>query len=471
MPGPISAALPPIVSAAGLLLAVIAPWSFGDVAPAWQAGGLALAMLVLVATAAAPEAYAAILFFAGAAILGVAPPDTVFSGFHSGAFWLVLSGLVFGAAARHAGLADRLARQAAGVFGTSYAALIAGMVAAGVLLAFLVPAAVGRVALLVPIALALAERAGYDAGHPGRTGLVMAAALGTFFPPFGILPANVPNMILTGAAETLYDHHFGYGGWLALHFPVLGILKAVLLVVLLVRLFPAPPPREAGAREAGAREAGAMAPGVAADPRALGRLALILGATLALWATDWLHGLKPAWVGLSAAALILTPGLRLVPADFIRTGLPVGTLIFIAAMLSLGAVISAAGLGDAMGGVMIDLAGFEPGADALNVYKLGLISTVVGLLGSLHGTPAILTPLAARLAEATGLSLDTVLMTQALGFSTALLPYQSPPVIVALGLSGIGQGPAARAMIALGLAAMLLLWPLDLVWWTVLGRI
>ena len=62
MPGPISAALPPIVSAAGLLLAVIAPWIFGDVAPAWQAGGLALAMLVLVATAAAPEAYAAILF-------------------------------------------------------------------------------------------------------------------------------------------------------------------------------------------------------------------------------------------------------------------------------------------------------------------------------------------------------------------------------------------------------------------------
>ena len=49
MPGPISAALPPIVSAAGLLLAVIAPWIFGDVAPAWQAGGLALAMLVLVA--------------------------------------------------------------------------------------------------------------------------------------------------------------------------------------------------------------------------------------------------------------------------------------------------------------------------------------------------------------------------------------------------------------------------------------
>ncbi|WP_372054143.1 SLC13 family permease [Tistrella mobilis] len=457
----ISAALPPIVSAAGLLLAVIAPGIFGAAAPAWQAGGLALAMLVLVATAAAPEAYAAILFFAGAAILGVAPPDTVFSGFHSGAFWLVLSGLVFGAAARHAGLADRLARQAAGVFGTSYAALIAGMVAAGVLLAFLVPAAVGRVALLVPIALALAERAGYDAGHPGRTGLVMAAALGTFFPPFGILPANVPNMILTGAAETLYDHHFSYGGWLALHFPVLGILKAVLLVVLLVRLFPAPPPREAGA----------MAPGAAADPRALGRLALILGATLVLWATDWLHGLKPAWVGLSAAALILTPGLRLVPADFIRTGLPVGTLIFIAAMLSLGAVISAAGLGDAMGGVMIDLAGFEPGADAINVYKLGLISTAVGLLGSLHGTPAILTPLAGRLAEATGLSLDTVLMTQALGFSTALLPYQSPPVIVALGLAGIGQGPAARAMIALGLATMLLLWPLDLVWWTIIGRI
>ncbi|MEN2979947.1 SLC13 family permease [Tistrella bauzanensis] len=457
----IGTALPPMISAAGLLLAVTAPLFAGDAATAVQAGGLALAMLVLVATGATPEAYAAVLFFAGAALLGTAPPDTVFSGFHSGAFWLVLSGLVFGAAARHAGLADRLARGAAGAFGRSYPALIAGLVAAGVALAFLVPAAVGRVALLVPIALALADRAGYPTGHPGRTGLVLAAALGTFFPPFGILPANVPNMILTGAADTLYDHHFGYGDWLLLHFPVLGMVKAALLVGLLVRLFPAPPPVAADA----------MAQTAPADPRALTRLAVILGATLALWATDWLHGLKPAWIGLAAAALILTPRLRLVPADFIRTGLPVGTLLFIAAMLSLGAVIAASGLGDAMGAVMIAIAGFEPGADAANVYKLGLISTVVGLLGSLHGTPAILAPLAERMVAATGLPLDTVLMTQVLGFSTALLPYQSPPVIVALGLSGIGQRAAARAMLALGLITPLLIWPLDLVWWTLLGRI
>ena len=56
--------------------------------------------VVLWATARLPEYLTALLFFAAATILAVAPPGVVFSGFASAAFWLILSGFVLGAAIR-----------------------------------------------------------------------------------------------------------------------------------------------------------------------------------------------------------------------------------------------------------------------------------------------------------------------------------------------------------------------------------
>ncbi len=41
-----------------------------------------------------------------------------------------------------------------------------------------------------------------------------------------------------------------------------------------------------------------------------------------------------------------------------------------------------------------------------------------------------------ELAEVTGLPVESILMMQVLGFSTILLPYQAPPLVVAMHLSG-----------------------------------
>ena len=51
------------------------------------------------------------------------------------------------------------------------------------------------------------------------------------------------------------------------------------------------------------------------------------------------------------------------------------------------------------------------------------------------GVPAVWTPLAEELANSTGFSVEAVLMTQVIGFSTVLFPYQVGPLIVAMGLA------------------------------------
>ena len=72
-------------------------------------------------------------------------------------------------------------------------------------MSFVVPSAMGRVMIMTPIVLALADRVGFAPGGRGRAGMVLATALGTMLPAYGILPSNVPNMAMMGAAATIYD--------------------------------------------------------------------------------------------------------------------------------------------------------------------------------------------------------------------------------------------------------------------------
>lgn len=85
--------------------------------------------------------------------------------------------------------------------------------------------------------------------------------------------------------------------------------------------------------------------------------------------------------------------------------------------------------------------------------------------------PAVLTPLAPELAQTTGFSPNAVLMTQVIGFSTILFPYQVGPLIVAMGLAGESTRPLLKITLSLFVITLLILLPLDYLWWKLLGHI
>ena len=88
-----------------------------------------------------------------------------------------------------------------------------------------------------------------------------------------------------------------------------------------------------------------------------------------------------------------------------------------------------------------------------------------------NGVPALFTPLARTLAEASGLPLTTVLMVQVLGFSTTVLPYQAAPIVVAAQMGGVRTATAARLSLLLAAITFLVLVPLDYLWFGMLGRL
>ena len=62
-------------------------------------------------------------------------------------------------------------------------------------------------------------------------------------------------------------------------------------------------------------------------------------------------------------------------------------------------------------------------------------------------------------------------MLQVPGFSTPLLPYQAPPLIVALQLDHLRSAEAIKLVGAIALVTLAILLPLDYLWWRALGAI
>ena len=420
--------------------------------------GLILLTIGLLATSAIPEYLTALAFFALAMIFALAPAEVVFSGFQSAALWLIFGGMVLGVAFHTSGLGARLARRLAPVFGTSYAGVIFGILLSSMVFSFLMPSSVGRVMLLMPITLALAQRLGFDADSRGYKGMVLAAGLGCFLPSAGILTANVPNIVLLGITEELYDTPLTYGYWLLLHFPVLGLLKAATIGGLIVALYPDRPRAEV--------QEPAPGPMTAAERR----LAVVLFLALAGWMTDYWHGISPAWVSLSAAVVVMFPGFGLFgPRDFAK--IDFAPIVYAAGILGLGALIAESGWGEHLGAAIARLPSLGPDRPFGNFATLVAAGIGTGLAATLPGVPAVMTPLAGDLAEATGLTVQTVLMLQVPGFSTPLLPYQAPPLIVAMQLAHMRSAEAIKLVLAIALVTLAVLLPLDYLWWRLLGAI
>lgn len=415
--------------------------------------------IILWATSLLPEFTTALLFFTLAMTAKIAPPDVIFGGFASSAFWLVFSGFVLGVAIRKTGLADRAARVLSGRLTDSWPQMVGSVVLLSYALAFVMPSNMGRIALLMPIVAAMAARAGIPEGSRAWHGLALAVGFGTFQLSATILPANVPNLVMSGAAEGSWGIHLNYIPYLILHTPVLGWLKGAILIILICWLFPGKP----------------QPPGETAPPTPMSgeekRLAWLLAVVLTLWVTESWHGIGPAWTGLASAVIVMLPRVGFISGEEFSSGVNMRTCIYVAGILGLAITVTQTGIGSAVGEALLHIMPLDADKPFTSFLALTGITTALNFIMTANGVPALYTTLAQSFSEATGFPLLTVIMIQVLGYSTPLLPYQASPIVVAMGL---GKVPAKAGMVlclALAAASYLVLLPLDYLWYLALGKL
>lgn len=409
------------------------------------------------ATRIVPEHLGAIIFFLVAVLFAVAPPEVIFVGFQSSALWLVFGGLVMGTAAERTGLGDRVAGLTVRHLPSSYVGILALLALVAFLLGFFIPTGIGRLALLVPIVVGLCSQLGFRPGSRGYVGLVLGTAMATIAPTHGVLTANLPPIVLAGAAESIYGLRLSYLDYLLVNLPVLGVGGLAAVVVACTVLF-------------------ADAPAAVVKPRAetpwtagQRRLLIVLIAAVVLWSTDSVHGIAPAWIALAGGIVCLLPrsGI-LVPGDMVKH-IDYAPWFFTAGAIGLGAVATDSGLGELVGHGLIGWLDMTPGEHGYNYAMLILMDAAVGLVSTIVASPAILTPLADAMAQATGWRLESVLMTQVPCYMFFPFPYQVPPVVLVMFMAGLAFGPVVRFLLlnlVLGFAVVL---PLHYLWVQWLG--
>jgi di/tricarboxylate transporter len=441
---------------------VLSPVSSQPVVFSYSAA-VVLITLVFWSTGVLPPYLSSLVFFALVVIFGLIEPNILFAGFGSTAVWLIISGFVIGAAITQSGLGKRLATLIAPYVTGSYPRLIGGLVFSAMALGFIMPSSVGRAVVLIPIGMALAEKVGFGRGSNGRLGIATSLAISCNMPSFAILPSNIPNMILAGSSETLFGISFGYTEYLLLHFPILGIIKSALVVWLVLKIFPAQINHNV--------TTSGSEPPEDFDFKLQRKVGWILGLTLLFWMTDSIHGVNAAWVGLVTAIVLLLPKYGVVETKSFNGSMDFATIIYVAAALGLGALVNSSGIGVYMGQLFSQILPADSGSSFLSFMALSLISTLTGLVATIPGVPTVLSPMASDFATSSGFSIAAVLMTQVIGFSTVIFPYQVGPLIVAMQLSQERLSELLKITLPLAAVTIFILMPLDYLWWLLLGWI
>ena len=422
-----------------------------------HAAGLCVLVIGFWALGALPEHIVALLFFLLAMLLAIAPPAVVFSGFASGTLWLVLGGLIVAEAVSQTGLGVRFARALIRRHTLSYRGLIVLVVIVCSAMCVVMPATVSRILLLLPIMAAVAVKVGLRPGSPGYEGVALAVIMTNYQIGTVFLPANAPNLVLAGAAETLYDITFIYGEWLLVQLPVMGVLKSVAIILLLWLLFP---------DTTNASETEEPATPMSPEEK---RLTAILVAAVVLWMTDFAHHIHPGWIGLGAGVATLLPGIGVMPATAFTERVKLVPFFYVSSILGLGAVMVDTGLSRALGDALQVGLQLERGRDGSNFAILALLATAAGGIVTNVAQPALLAPLASHFADAAGWPLKAALMTIVLGFTTAVFPFQVPPMVVGMHVAGLRLRRVLRITVPLAAVSLLVLLPINYWWWRAIG--
>lgn len=311
------------------------------VSPGLAASGAVTLAVFLVAVwlwtcSSLDDTYVALGAAVAVVLLGPVDVDTFTGTLGQSIIWLLVGAFVLAAAVTASGLAAR----AAAVL-VSYARtprqLVHLITLALIATAFVIPATSGRAALAVPVFVSLAVVL------RERKRVVLCLAL--VFPTVILLSA-VGSLLGAGAhlvtseiVRTATGSGFSFIGWALLGLP-LAILWSHLAAELVLLMFTSREDRRARLNiEATDVAREAKSPLTVPQRRVL----LVLGAVVALWCTEPVHGVDPAVVALIGALVATAPAIRATSLPSALKTIPWSLLIFLAATLCLGVALTASG--------------------------------------------------------------------------------------------------------------------------------
>lgn len=375
----------------GYAAARLLPPVAGLTEPGQAALGVTLAGTILWISEAVPLGVTALLVIVLLAINpGMRLPDALV-GFTSEVTFFLVGVAAIGTAVEASGLAQRAARLLARSARGNPTRLYAQMIVALPALAFLVPSAITRNAILIPAYREALDSMGI--AKSGRVGRALMLAL-------GMLNPLASSALLTGgiasiAAATLLGG-FSWLRWFALM--AVPYYALIFLGGLYLRLMVGPFER------GDAVDRPPPSPAVPLSPAETKTL-VVLALTAMLWLTDAWHHLSPAIPALMAAIVLLAPRIGALSWKTFEAKLSWGLILTVGASMSLARSMIDSGAAAWLGNLFVtQLTALTVAPPVVVVLIVVAVALVHLAITNLAACMALLIPIAVTVAEAAHLN-------------------------------------------------------------------
>lgn len=385
---------------------------------------------------------------------GVATFDSTFAAFSSPAIWLVFAGMVISQLITETRLRSLLSSLIIRRLERSRA-FILELSLLGVALAILIPSAVVRMIIIVPLLIAVLDALEAKRNSPLSAAIILSVVCATYYGGTGILTASVPNLVIMGVLESRGRPVF-WAEWAWYVFPVIGFIR-VLAGALIIHVIFRP-----------------VIPSIRLTPNLTElrsreiRALIILVAGVAAWATDSLHHVHPVLIGLGLTIVCVAPRIGPLSVDSLKkVNFPI--LIYIGSVFALGQAAVTAGTS---GRLAETLTAWLSLGDYQVFRQLATITYVVTPFNFLVDTAVVggvLTPPLLDLGAASGLTPLQVGLSVAVATGMVFIPYQGAPFLVAYAYGYVSMRQFVTTMMLICLVNLVILVPLNLLYWDWVG--
>lgn len=444
-------------------------WFTPEVAGLKAAGkaslGVAVFAIVVWVTQAVDDALSGILIVFLLAVLKATSLNEAFSGYANTSLWLIVIGFIMAACMENSGLSKRIALFLVNAAGGSATKVYWAIALVMAVMTFLVPSITARTLLMLPIILGIGTA--FEA-KPGQSNIVKAlifivAMSGTMM-SIGVLTAHVGNPITVGLIQSATKQTISWSEWFRVGaFPAFSV--AAISVFVLRLLWPPEIKNLGQGQDYIKRELAALGK---FSPKEIYTLAVFLF-TLILWATDSIHKVNVAIVGLLAIILLIWPKVGVMSWKEAQQKVPWNVFMVYGAGLSMGTALVSSGAAKWLAGTM--LGPIVSMSHSLQMIILIWIVTILQVFFTGGGPKTTaLTPIV--IAHAVAIGADPLVFALVLGMNMQhqyLLPVSNMPNAVAMGTGHITTGELIRTgavMSLLGAAYMTLM---VLTYWNWIG--
>jgi anion transporter len=350
-------------------------------------------------------------------LLRVAPTATVFGGFATSTWFLMLGILGLAGALARSGLLYRITLVAVRRFPPTFAGQVSALLTAGIVSTVLIPSAQARVTFLGPTVLGLADTLRYPPRSRGSTGLALAAFTG-FCLATTLFLTGTPTCLL--AWRVLPEATRAEVSWLAWLQAVLVLEGVSLGVALLWISWHYRPSERSPVRETLLHAQLELLGPPSRDERITALVALVV---LAGWITQPWHGVEPAWLTLAGLCLLLAT--QVLDRTALQAQVDWSFLLFMGMAFSLADLVAHVGA-DAWFAARAREALGELTTPAAAVTAAVVITVAVRFALPWQTAVPLLTVALTPFAHAAGLSPFIMALVALKAGNVFLLPQQSP---------------------------------------------